>query len=334
MAVETGARARDHTHVHRLTREKLRMGFYLTLVILAVEVMGGLLAHSLSLFSDAGHMLTDVGALGLAWFAAVQAERPADERQTFGYHRISILTALVNGVTLVVIALVITLAAYRRFQHPQTIEPGIVMLAASIGIAINLYIVLGLQKTDEHNLNTRAALLHIFGDIGASVGVILGAIAIALTHAYWVDPLVSLLIAALVAVSAVHLIRETLGILMESTPPHLSLPQLVGDMLQVPGIRDVHDLHVWSITSGVLALSCHAVIDDLPPSGSAPILDAVAAMLHRNYHIAHTTIQFESVAHGSHEGFCVCPPGSCNLIYCDLLPSVQAEPDRQHVREG
>jgi cobalt-zinc-cadmium efflux system protein len=324
MAVETGVMS-NQKHEHQLTREKLRMGFFLTLLLLLVELVGGMVAHSLALFSDAGHMLTDIGAFGLAWFAAVQAERPANQRRTYGYQRISILTALVNGVALVAIVVVITLEAFQRFRDPQKINPGIMLVAAAIAILINLYILLGLQKSEEHNLNTRAALLHVAGDIGASVGVIVGAILIAFTGAYWIDPLISVLIAALVAVSALRLIRETVDILMESTPRNLSLPDLLQDMLRVPGIRNVHDLHVWSITSGVLALSCHAVIDDLPPSGSAPILDAVTAMLCRKYGISHTTIQFESVMHGSHEGFCACPPGNCSPIYCDLRPSAQPE---------
>jgi cobalt-zinc-cadmium efflux system protein len=323
MAQGISAHNHTHAHAHQLTRDKLRLGFILTLAILAVEVAGGFAAHSLSLLSDAGHMLTDAAALGLAWFAAIQAERPADERRTFGYHRTGILTALINGMTLVVIAVVIVFEAYQRFQHPQEVAPGIMVVAAAIGILLNLYIVFGLQQSDEHNLNARAALLHILGDIGASLGVIIGAIAIAFTRAYWVDPLISVLIAVLVAITAIRLIGEAVSILMESAPRDLSLPDLVRDMLRVPGIRDVHDLHVWSITSGMLALSCHAVIDDLPPSGSAPILDAVAAMLRRNYRITHTTIQFESTAHGSHEGFCVCPPGSCDAIYCDLRPTAQ-----------
>lgn len=308
----------SHTHSHALTREKLRFGFYLTLGILLVEVIGGVLSHSLALLSDAGHVLTDAAALGLAWFAAAQAERPANARRTYGYHRVGILTALANGVTLILIAAGISVEAYQRFLHPQHIHPGIVMISAAVAIIANLYIGFGLQHTGDENLNTRAAALHVFNDVGASAAVIVGALVIAFTGAQWVDPLLSLVIAVLVVVSATRLIRETLNILLEATPHGLSLFSLVQDLRWVPGVLDVHDLHVWTITSGMRALSCHAVIDDLPPSESASILDCMTALLRSKYSIVHTTIQFESTAHTSHDGFCACTPTTCEGLYCDL----------------
>ena len=308
----------SHDHTHNLTREKLRLGFYLTLCILAVEIAGSLFSGSLALLSDAGHVLTDAGAMGLAWFAAAQAERPADGRRTYGYHRVGILSALVNGLTLVVIAAVIAFEAYQRFQHPVHVQPVIMIVAPLVAIALNLYIGFGLRGEAGHNLNARAAALHVFGDVGASCGVIVGAVAILLTGATWVDPLISVLIALLIAVGAARLLGEAVNILLEAAPRSLSLPSLVRDMLHVPGVKDVHDLHVWTISSGMHALSCHAVIDDVPPSNSAPILDGISAMLRNKYAITHTTIQFESTAHGSHEGFCACPPGACGGLYCDL----------------
>ncbi|HLZ21843.1 MAG TPA: cation diffusion facilitator family transporter [Ktedonobacterales bacterium] len=326
----SGGEHTGHLHTHNLTREKLRLGFFLTLLILAVECTGGLLAHSLALFSDAGHVLTDAGALGLAWFAAAQAERPANARRTYGYHRVGILTALANGVTLVVIAVVISFEAYRRFTHPNAVQPGIMIVSALIAIGVNLYIGLGLHGEGEANINARAASLHVFGDVGASIGVILGAIAIAVTGASWVDPLVSVVIALLVVGGALRLIVEAVNVLLEATPRDVSLAALVRDMLRVPGVRDIHDLHVWTISSGMHALSCHAVIDDLPPSGSAPILDGISAMLRDTYHITHTTVQFESSAHGSHEGFCACPPGASDNIYCDLRTQCGAEANGEY----
>lgn len=324
-----------HPHTHHLAREKLRLGFFLTLLILAVEVVGGLLGHSLALFSDAGHVLTDAGALGLAWFAAAQAERPANARRTYGYHRVGILTALANGVTLVAIAIVIAFEAYRRFTHPEAVQPAIMIVSALIAVGVNLYIGLGLRGEGGENLNARAASLHIFGDVGASIGVILGALAIAVTGASWVDPLVSVAIALVVAGGALRLIVEAVDVLLEATPRAVSLAALVRDMLRVPGVRDVHDLHVWTISSGMHALSCHAVIDDLPPSDSAPILDGISAMLRDTYHITHTTIQFESSAHGSHEGFCACPPGASDSIYCDLRTCCDADEGcEQHEQEA
>ena len=319
-----------HSHAHSASRTTLRTGFYLTLLLLGVEIAGGLLSHSLALLSDAGHMLTDAAALGLAWFAAVQATRPANSRRTFGYHRLGILSALANGMTLVLIAAGISFEAYRRFSHPQHVEPGIMIGAAALAIAINLYIGMGLHAAGHGNLNTRAAALHVFGDVGASVGVIVGAIAIALTGATWVDPLISVLIAVLIAFGALRLILEAGNILMESAPRGVSLPDLVRDMLRVPGVHDVHDLHVWSIASGMLALSCHAVIDDLPPSDSAPILDRITDILRNSYGITHSTIQFESTAHTSHAGFCACPPDCSDSVYCALRPSENEERAHSH----
>jgi cobalt-zinc-cadmium efflux system protein len=308
----------QHTrHAHALTREALRLGFLLTVAILVVEVVGGLFAHSLALLSDAGHVLTDVIALGLAWFAAAQAERPANERRTFGYHRVGILVALFNGLTLVAIALVIGFEAWRRLQSPTSVHPGIMIAAALVAIAVNLFIARRLHGGAE-NLNTRAALLHAIGDIGASAAVVVGALVIALTGASWVDPVVSVAIAALIAFSALRLILETVNILMESTPKDISTEALARDICQTPGVRAVHDLHVWTITSGMRALSCHAIIDDIPPSASAAILDRVTAMLQREYRIGHATIQFESEAHGSHDGFCACEQGATDGLYCAL----------------
>jgi cobalt-zinc-cadmium efflux system protein len=306
-----------HEHTHGLARRALRLGFFLTLGVLLIEVAGGFLSGSLALLSDASHVLTDAIALGLAWFAAAQATRPADERRTFGYHRVGILTALVNGATLIVIAIAITVEAIQRLRHPEPVIPGIMIAAAFVAISVNLFIGFSLRRESASNLNARAAALHVIGDVAASVGVVIGAVVILVTGADWVDPLVSVIIALLIAVGAVRIVREAIGILLEATPAGLSLPALARDMCSIPGIQSVHDLHVWSIASGMRALSCHAVIADLPPSGSAPILDRVTAMLRNRYGISHSTIQFESAAHESHGGFCACPPGTRS---CELQP--------------
>ncbi len=283
-----------HNHTHSMTKKTLRLAFFLTLIILCAGVVGGLLANSLALLSDAGHIVTDVFALGLAWFAAVQAERPADERKTFGYHRVGILAALLNAVLLILIAVVISWEAIQRFQHPEPVQPLIMFGTAAIAIAVNLFIAFGLQK-DDHNLNVRAASLHVLGDIGASVGVVIAGVIIVLTGWTPVDPILSIGIAVLVALGAWRLLRETLDILLEATPRSVSMTKLVNDMKLVKGVQDVHDLHVWSITGDMCALSCHVMIDDLPPSGSSPILQSLNTMLNEKYRIAHSTIQFECV---------------------------------------
>jgi cobalt-zinc-cadmium efflux system protein len=331
VAPSTGVRRagghEGHNHTHSLTRQALRLGFFLTAAMLAVEVIGGLLSHSLALLSDAAHVLTDVVALGLAWFAAAQAERPANERRTFGYHRVGIIVALANGLTLVAIAIAVAIEAWRRLQSPAAVEPGIMIAAALVAIAVNLFIIWRLRE-DGHNLNVRASVLHALGDVGASFGVVVGAIVIALSGAAWVDPIISVAIALLIAFSAVRLIREATDILLESTPRDISTPAVARDICAVEGVRAVHDLHIWQISNGLRSLSCHAIIADIPPSESAAILDRVSDLLRQRYRISHTTIQLESDLHEAHEGFCACEPGTVEGLYCALAPEYLA---RGHV---
>jgi len=312
-------------HNHSMAKGTLRLAFFLTIVILVAELIGGLLANSLALLSDAGHVVTDIFALGLAWFATVQAERPANARKTFGYHRVGILAALVNALTLIVIAIVITWEAVQRFQHPEPVQPLVMFLSAGIGIAINLYIGLGLQK-EEDNLNARAAALHVFSDIGASVGVIAAGIIILLTGWTPADPILSVGIAILIAIGAWRLLRETTDILMEAVPKDLSMSQLVADMKSIRGIQDVHDLHVWSITSSMYALSCHALIEDLLPSESSTILQALETMLSQKYRIGHSTIQFECQAHQE-------SPCAMNGLYCHMETTLDRHHDHSHPHE-
>jgi len=299
-----------HNHTHGLARNSLRLAFFLTLIILIAELVGGLLANSLALLSDAGHVVTDIFALGLAWFATVQAERPPNARKTFGYHRVGILAAMVNAVTLIVIAFAILLEAVQRFQHPEPVQPFIMFVAAGIGIVINLIIGFGLKK-EANNLNVRAAMLHVFGDVGVSAGVIVAGIIILLTGWTFVDPLLSVGIAVLIAIGAWRILRETTDILLEAVPKGVSMPGLVKDMKSVEGIEDVHDLHVWGITSNMYALSCHALIADVPPSDSSVILHSLNTMLSEKYHIGHVTIQFECDPH--QETYC-----AVNGLYCHM----------------
>lgn len=312
-----------HNHTHGMAKQSLRLAFFLTLIILAAELVGGLLANSLALISDAGHVLTDIFALGLAWFATAQAERPANARRTFGYHRVGILAALVNALTLILITGWILWEAVRRFQHPQPVQPLAMFFAAGVGIAINLFIGFGLQKEKE-NLNVRAAVLHVFGDVGASAAVIVAGIVILLVGWKPIDPLLSLGIAVLIAFGAWRLLHETTDILLESVPKDINLSALVRDMMRVEGVEDVHDLHVWCITNGMYALSCHAQIADLPPSESAPILAKLETTLQEKYHIGHTTIQFESYAH---EGLCCAEDG----LYCRMKTFEDRQHDHHHV---
>ncbi len=318
-----------HNHSHGMAKQSLRLAFFLTMLILVAELVGGFVANSLALLSDAGHVVTDIFALGLAWFAVVQAERPPNARKTFGYHRVGILAALANAVTLILIAVVILWEAVQRFQHPEPVQPLVMFLSATIGIAINLYIGFGLRK-EGGSLNVRAAMLHVFGDVGVSAGVIIAGVVILLTGWTIVDPLLSIGIAALIAVGAWRILRETTDILLEAVPKGLSMPDLVSDMRKVEGVEDVHDLHVWCITSNMYALSCHIMIDDMPQSKSSTILQSMNRMLNEHYHIGHATIQFECTPHEerccSIEGLLYCRMDACedsgNHTHTNELKSV------------
>jgi cobalt-zinc-cadmium efflux system protein len=299
--------AGGHTHTHGgMTGRTLRIACALIAVVLLVELVGGILSHSLALLSDAGHVVTDLVALGLAWFATAQADRPANARKTYGYHRTGILAALVNAVTLVLIVVAIVYEAFRRLQHPPAVTPWLMFVSAGVGIAVNLYIGLRLSSQGGTNLNLRAATLHVFGDVIASVGVIVGASVIVLTGWHLADPLISLFIAALIAVGAWNVLRETVDILMEATPRDLNVSQLVRDVRQQPGISDVHDLHIWSIAGGMYALSAHVQVSDRPLSTCDSLLERLNRLLQDRYQIAHSTIQLECAG---------CEPPN---LYCSL----------------
>lgn len=311
-----------HDHTHGMAKQTLRLAFFLTTIILAAGLIGGFFAHSLALLSDAGHTVTDLFALGLAWFAAVQAERPSNERKTFGYHRVGILAALLNAVSLIAIAAVICWEAVQRIQHPEPVQPLIMFGSAVVAITVNLLIAFGLHKEDN-NLNVRAATLHVLGDIGASVGVVVAGIVILITGWTLVDPLLSVGIAALIAIGAWRILRETTDILLEAVPKGISLTNLVKDMKSVTGVQDVHDLHVWSIASGMYALSCHVLIDNLPPSASSSILQSLTTVLNDKYQIGHSTIQFE----------CSLSEGACcekKNLYCRMEAAKEHCCDENH----
>jgi cobalt-zinc-cadmium efflux system protein len=271
----------------------LKLAFALTLVVLLVEFAGGLVSHSLALLSDAGHVLTDVFALGLAWFAVEQAKRPADQRRSYGYHRVSILAALLNSVTLIVIVLAIAYEAVRRLANPVPVHGGIVIATALVGIAINVFVILGL-RADTHSLNLRAALLHVTGDVAASVGVVVAGAIILLTSWLYIDPLLSLAIAALIAYGALGIVRETVNLLMEGTPREINLGHVTHEITATEGVTSMHDLHVWALSSDEMALSCHVVIGDRSLGDAEHVVRALEQRLCDRFEIGHTTIQIES----------------------------------------
>jgi len=290
-------------HVHA-TGTRLKWAFFATFFILAVEVIGGSLANSLALLSDAGHVLTDVAALGLAWFAAVQAQKSPTLDKTFGFHRTGILAALANSITLIIIAFVILYEAFHRFQNPQPVESTIMYLSASVGVIVNLVIAFGFRG-GEDNLNVRSALLHVLGDAAASAGVIIGAVIMQYTHWYVIDPIISVLIAFLIAWSAWKIVKETLHILMEGAPDNFDFERLLAFVRTLPGTKDIHDLHVWSVTPERVALSCHLVVD---PEGSiergTEMIQQLKQYILKEFGISHTTIEVEIDQCGCTELLC------------------------------
>jgi cobalt-zinc-cadmium efflux system protein len=272
---------------------RLRLAFLLTIAILGVEVVSGIAAHSLALLADAGHILTDVAALGLAWFAAVQASRPADARNTFGYHRVGILAALANAVTLVLIVAFVVVEAVRRLQEPAAVTPWIMALGASLAVGANLLIAGLLRPHSHEDLNARAAILHVLGDVAASAGVIVGALLIAVTGRNQIDPAISLAIAVLIAVGAWRILRESGAILMEGSPRGLDVVELVAEITAQPGVTGVHDLHVWSLDSSRRALSAHLGVETTDLRACEGLLEQVNAVLFERFAIAHSTFQLE-----------------------------------------
>jgi cobalt-zinc-cadmium efflux system protein len=281
--------------VERLSESgaRLRLALGLTVGVLLIELAGGLLSHSLALLSDAGHVLTDVFALGLAWFAVEQAKRPADRRRSYGYHRVSILAAFVNAITLIVIVLAIALEAVRRLMVPEPVQGGLVIATALVGIAVNAFVLLTLRGHTA-NLNLRAAMLHVTGDVAASVGVVIAGAVILLTGWLLIDPLLSLAIAALIAYGAWGIVRETVNLLMEGTPRDVDLAAVTAEITGVKLVTGVHDLHVWALSSDETALSCHIVIGDTSLGDAEHVVRDLENRLCDRFAIGHTTIQVES----------------------------------------
>lgn len=269
---------------------RLRLVLLLTGVFMVVEAVGGWMSGSLALLADAGHMLTDVGALALALGSSWIAQRPADDRRTYGWLRGEILAALVNGVALFVIAILICVEAWERLHSPAPIRTGLFATVAAAGLVVNLISLRLLHAHQSASLNTRAAYLHVMGDLLGSVGALLAAGIIALTGWTPADPILSVLLSLLIVAGAWRLVRESVDILLDAAPAGLSLDDVRRCMLEVPGVCDVHDLHVWTVTSGVIALSAHANVPDLTlhPSALAGLRVALA-----NLGIGHVTLQLE-----------------------------------------
>ena len=275
------------------TRRRLILALVASALVAALEFWGGAASHSLALTSDAVHVCMDVFALGLALLAAIGAARPADSRRTFGYGRMEVLGALVNGTLLLVATVAIVYAAARRFTSP--VEPhALVMTAvAAAGLAINGAVGLLLRKDGKRDLNVRAALFHVAGDALGAFAVIVGGVAIGLTHLAWIDPLLSLFVAAIIVVGVARVMRDATGVLLESVPDDVDSTRLAEHLEKIGGVAGVHDLHVWSIGSDSHALSAHVLLDDRRLSEATEVLREIDTCAQSHFGIAHVTIQFE-----------------------------------------
>ena len=296
-----------HSHSHAGTGRVLWWSLLATTMFAAVEIVAGIRAHSLALLSDAGHNFTDALALFLAWFGFYLQAKPANEVKTFGYHRAGVLTAFINALTLVAIAGWIFYESYARLINPQPVHETVMMAVAGAGLLLNGGIMWGLRLARRHDINIRSAFVHMLGDLLGSIGILVGAIAIRYTGWEQIDPLLSILIGVLIIWTAWDIIKESLNILLEGLPSDLELQAVISAMREVEGVMDVHDLHIWCLGSSTRALSCHVLIDDLPPSTSEHTLRRLNDLLSERFHISHTTVQFEHVNCAVSENGCVIP---------------------------
>jgi cobalt-zinc-cadmium efflux system protein len=297
----------DHTsNLSRSTIRRLSLSLVITVIFVVVEIMAGIFANSLALLTDGAHNLTDAVALGLTWWALWITTKPANSVNTYGYHRAGILVALVNSTTLALIAVGIFYEAWKRFSAPPVVQADILIGVGAVAVIVNLVTALLVRRGSENDLNLRSAFLHLMGDVVSTVGAVVAGIIIRFTGLNWLDALVSVLIGFLILWNAWSILRESLEILMESSPADVDMDALRHDMLAVEGVRGVHDLHVWSITRSLRTLSAHLVTEDVPVSAGAKVQVAVGDMLAQQYGINHSTLQLECVN---------CAPIG---LYCDI----------------
>lgn len=296
----------------------LAAGIGLNLLIVVAEVAAGVIAGSLGLLSDAVHNFTDMAALGLTWFALAQARKPPTATKTFGYHRTGILAALTNALAMVVITIWIFYEAYIRLLNPEPVGGAMVMIVAALALAANLSIVGVLRHRGSGDINIRSAVLHLLGDASASAAVVVAGLVIIATSWYPVDPLVSVILGLAILWGAWRIIREAVEILMEQSPRTVDVDALVKDLMQEEGVLDIHDIHVWTIGSGLHALSCHVLVEDVTVSESNRIIRDLKDMLRRDFGIVHSTLEVEA------------EPCKVSGPYCDIDHRDEHKPHQHH----
>ncbi len=298
----------SHSHHHHgATGNRLQWSLAATSLFVVIEVVAGIQSHSLALLSDAGHNFTDAQALFLAWFGFYLQSKPANESKTYGYHRAGVLSAFVNALTLVALSVWILYEGVERLRNPEAVHASVKISVDALSIKKKGGIMLSLRQASKNDINVRSAFIHMLGDAVGSLAIIAGAVVIRYTGWVRVDPILSMLIGVLIIWTAWDIIRESLNILLEGLPRGLALPEVASAMRSTAGVLDVHDLHIWSLGSSTHALSCHVLIEDVPPSASDCILRSLNTMLAEQFRIAHTTVQFEHVSCGISETGCAIP---------------------------
>lgn len=290
----------DHSHGHNQNKKALLISFLFIFTFMIVEVIGGIVTNSLALLSDAGHMLSDAAALGLSLAAFYIGEKASDKGKTYGYKRFEILAAFINGITLILVSLYIFWEAYHRFIDTPMVSPGM-MVIAIIGLVVNIIVAWILMRGDtEHNLNVRSAFLHVLGDMLGSVGAIAAGLLIYFFNWNLADPIASVMVAILIVISGWRVTKDSIHILMEGSPKGIDTEDVKNSLAAIPGVIEVHDLHVWCITSEFTALSCHVVVGN--EVNRDTILLRLSAFLEEEFGIHHSTIQVEgkSVTEGHH----------------------------------
>jgi cobalt-zinc-cadmium efflux system protein len=303
--------AQTHSHSHfgdlaNQTTKRLALSLGLTAAFVVIEIIAGIFGNSLALLTDAAHNFTDVIALGLSWYALRIAAKPAHAGKTFGYHRVGILVALVNSTTLVVIAFGIFYEAYHRLIAPPEVNAPVLIGVGIVAFLINAGTAWLVQKGSEHDLNLRSAFLHLMGDVVSTLGAVIAGVVIYFTQWNWLDPLISVLIGFLILWNAWGILRQTIHILLESSPADMKMDNLLADIRKVDGVLDVHDLHVWSINESLRLLSAHVVTQDIPISAGAIVQNNIAEILAHQYNIQHATLQLE------------CEGCDSNALFCDI----------------
>ncbi|MBM3178757.1 MAG: cation transporter [Chloroflexi bacterium] len=301
----------EHIHSHfgdlaNQTTKRLALSLGLTAGFVVVEIIAGIIGNSLALLTDAAHNFTDVIALGLSWYAVKLATQPAHAGKTFGYHRAGILVALINSTTLVLIVLGIFYEAYRRIISTSEVNAPILIGTGMIAFLINAGTAWLVKSGSEHDLNLRSAFLHLMGDVMSTLGAVIAGVIIFFTNWNWLDPLVSVLIGVFILWNAWGILRQSIHILLESTPESIDLDSMVADLLLVDGVYGVHDLHVWSVSENLRMLSAHIVTEDALVSTGMSIHQNVNELLAHKYNIQHATLQLE------------CEGCEHSLLFCDI----------------